>query len=70
LISYTDDLRKLIDASDWVLVTRNQSFLRDVDDTILQEPITVPADLHIWTDDYNNLFQILRPVKFLKPKTN
>jgi len=24
----------------------------------------VPPNLRVWTDDFNNLFQILRPVKF------
>ena len=31
LITNDDDLRKLIDASDWVLVTRNEQFLNDLD---------------------------------------
>jgi SAM-dependent methyltransferase len=66
LITNGDDLRKLIDASDWVLVTRNNDFLRDLDATTLQERITVPPHLRLWTDGYNNLFQILRPVRFLK----
>jgi SAM-dependent methyltransferase len=66
LITDDDDLRKLIDSSDWVLVTRNEDFLRDLDATTLQEQITVPAHLKLWTDDYNNLFQILRPVRFNK----
>jgi SAM-dependent methyltransferase len=66
LITNGDDLRKLIDTSDWVLVTRNEDFLRNLDATTLQEQITVPARLRLWTDDYNNLFQILRPVQFNK----
>jgi SAM-dependent methyltransferase len=65
-ISNDDNLRKLIDASDWVLVTRNQHFLDDLDTSVFVEPIVIPSRLRIWTDDYNNLFQILRPVKFLK----
>jgi hypothetical protein len=70
LISNSDDLRKLIDASDWVLVTRNEDFLRDLDATMLREQISVPPHLRLWTDDYNNLFQILRPVRFLKAATD
>jgi SAM-dependent methyltransferase len=66
LITNDDDLRKLIDASDWVLVTRNQQFLSDLDATAFEEPIVVPPKLRLWTDDYNNLFQILRPVQFHK----
>jgi hypothetical protein len=66
LITNSDDRRKLIDASDWVLVTRNAHFLSDLETSVLIDPITVPARLRLWTDDYNNLFQILRPVKFTK----
>jgi SAM-dependent methyltransferase len=66
LISNDDDLRKLIDASDWVLVTRNDRFLNDLDNATLPEPIEVPPKLRLWTDDYNNVFQILRPVQFHK----
>ena len=56
--------RKLIDASDWVLVTRNKPFLDDLDSSVFADPIDVPPHLRPWTDDYNNLFQILRPVSF------
>lgn len=65
LISNNDDNRKLIDASDWMLLTRNQDFLLKLDETTLQDPIDMPPGLRVWTDDYNNLFQILRPMKFL-----
>ncbi len=65
LISSNDDNRKLIDAADWVLLTRNQDFLLQLDETTLQDSIDVPPGLRIWTDGYNNLFQILRPMKFL-----
>jgi len=65
LISTSDDQRKLIDAADWMLVTRNQDFLLKLDETTLQDSIDMPAKLRVWTDDYNNLFQILRPLKFL-----
>jgi hypothetical protein len=30
----------------------------------LTDEISVPSTLRVWTDDFNNLFQILRPVKF------
>jgi hypothetical protein len=64
LIINDDEHRKLIDSSDWVLVTRNRHFLDSVATTVLTEPISVPPNLRVWTDDFNNLFQILRPVKF------
>jgi hypothetical protein len=70
LISNSDERRKLIDASDWVLVTRNISFLNDLDTSVWVDPVTVPARLRVWTDDYNNLFQILRPVRFTKDDSN
>jgi SAM-dependent methyltransferase len=68
LVTNGDDLRKLIDASDWVLVTRNDRFLADLDASTMRDTITVPPNLRVWTDDYNNLFQILRPARFGKSK--
>ncbi len=65
LISNIDDQRKLVDAADWMLLTHNQDFLLKLDETTLQDSIDMPPKLRVWTDDYNNLFQILRPLKFL-----
>jgi hypothetical protein len=70
LMSNSDDRRKLVDSSDWVLVTRNSAFLNDLDTSAWVDAITVPPRLRLWTDDYNNLFQILRPVKFTKDESN
>ncbi len=64
MIANDDDHRKLIDSSDWVLVTRNRRFLDSIDSAVMIEPISVPPNLRLWTDDFNNLFQILRPAKF------
>ncbi len=50
----------------WLLITRNAKFLNS---SIVQKdevPVVIPAGLRAWTDDYNNLFEILKPVKFLK----
>jgi hypothetical protein len=66
LIASNENHRKLIDSSDWVMVTRNRHFLDSIDTTVLIEPISVPPNLRVWTDDFNNLFQILRPVSFKK----
>jgi SAM-dependent methyltransferase len=66
LIASNENHRKLIDSSDWVVVTRNRHFLDSIDTTVLIEPISVPPNLRVWTDDFNNLFQILRPVGFKK----
>jgi SAM-dependent methyltransferase len=64
MISNNENPRKLIDSSDWVLITRNKHFLETIETTVLIDPIDVPAGLRLWTDDYNNLFRILRPVTF------
>lgn len=46
--------------SDWVLVTRNQAFL-DRDEVLDRSEEIVPiAGLRIWTDQFNNLFEILK----------
>jgi hypothetical protein len=70
LITNEDNHRKLIDSSDWVLVTHDRRFLNSIDTSVLIEPITVPPNLRAWTDDFNNLFQILRPVKFKQDGTH
>jgi SAM-dependent methyltransferase len=64
LITNDHEHRKLIDSADWVLVTRNRRFLDSIDSTVMIEEISVPPNLRVWTDDFNNLFQILRPVRF------
>ena len=66
LITTDDNLRKLIDTSDWVLISRNKRFLDELETSVFSEPIAVPPRLRLWTDDFNNLFQILKPVKFIK----
>jgi len=67
MITNEDNHRKLIDASDWVLVTRNKQFLEQLDSSTFMEPIEMPPHLRLWTDDYNNLFRILRPVRMTEP---
>ena len=61
-ITSSTDKQRLVATSNWVLVTRNERFLRDIDPVAYHRPIQVPAHLRLWTDDSNNLFQILRPV--------
>jgi hypothetical protein len=59
---------QFIATAEWVLVTRNRAFLNS---DIIQKDSTeidVPRGLRLWTDDYNNLFQILKPVT-LRPST-
>jgi hypothetical protein len=55
--------RLCVAPSDWVLVSRNSRFMGSPLLTKQEMPIQIPAGLRPWTDDYNNLFQILRPLK-------
>ncbi len=48
-------------SSEWLLVTNNEEFLRT--DEVLESATTVTypgADIRIWTDQFSNLFQILK----------
>jgi hypothetical protein len=64
LIASDEDASMMISSSDWVLVTRNQEFLNKPETFAGSQTIEVPARLRLWTDDYNNLYQILRPVSY------
>ena len=58
------DEDECISTANWVLITRNSAFLNLPLLTKNEQPVTIPAGLRLWTDDYNNLFQILKPVRF------
>jgi hypothetical protein len=64
LIASDEDIMQLISSADWVLVTRNQHFLNVPETFAGSETIIAPSNLRLWTDDYNNLFEILRPVSY------
>jgi hypothetical protein len=64
LIASDEDAPRMISSADWVLVTRNQEFWNKPDTSAGSETIEVPAHLRLWTDQYNNLFKILRPVSY------
>jgi hypothetical protein len=64
LIASQEDAPKLISSADWVLITHNQDFLNKPETFAGNEIINVPPNLRLWTDDYNNLFEILRPVSY------
>jgi hypothetical protein len=64
LIASDEDIMQLISAADWVLVTRNQHFLNVPETFSGSQTIIAPSNLRLWTDDYNNLFEILRPVSY------
>ncbi len=64
LIVSEEDSTQLISAADWVLVTRNQHFLNAPETFTGSQTIVVPPNLRPWTDDYNNLLEILRPINY------
>jgi hypothetical protein len=57
-ISSDDDEIRLLSGSTWVLVTRNDAFLKaNPSDPLDWGADDIPAPL--WTDQYSNLFEIL-----------
>jgi SAM-dependent methyltransferase len=50
---------ELITLSDWVLVTKNMSFLQRPEIVGHTTPIEFRAGLPVWTDQFSNLFQVL-----------
>ncbi len=49
-----------LSAADWVLVSANTQLLENATLRVHSLPINSRPDLRIWTDDYNNLFQLLK----------
>ncbi len=48
-------------SSEWLLVTNNQTFLNSADVAAAAVPVAQPGpEIRVWTDQYSNLFQILR----------
>ncbi len=66
LIASEEDPMMMISSADWVLVTRNQQFLNKPETFAGSQNIAAPPNLRLWTDDYNNLYEILRPVNYAK----
>ncbi len=48
--------------ADWVLVTDQPGFFDRPDVKPVARDIPVPANFRLWTDDYSNLLQIIRPL--------
>jgi SAM-dependent methyltransferase len=64
LIASEEDGSMLVSSADWLLVTRNLEFLNKPETFAGSEIIVVPPHLRLWTDDYNNLYEILRPISY------
>jgi spermidine synthase len=58
LIINTDEEERQIYGSDWVVVTRDETLDNKL--AFLSSPIRGSERLRIWTDNYNNLFTILK----------
>ncbi|MFZ0590980.1 MAG: fused MFS/spermidine synthase, partial [Bryobacteraceae bacterium] len=68
-IENDSDDDQCIASADWVLVTRNTRFLNSAVVQKNADTIDAVKGLRLWTDDYNNLFQILKPVKLVKDRS-
>ena len=55
-----EDKHNLLAVSDWVLVTRNQALLNAPDILNKRYVIDPIPGLSAWTDDFNNLFRVLK----------
>ena len=62
MITSEADRDQLILRAEWVLVTRKIGFFEIPMLQKESEDISVSAGLRLWTDDYNNLFRILKPI--------
>jgi tRNA A58 N-methylase Trm61 len=47
-------------STNWVLVTHNPNFFKSQAFSEVAEEIEIPANLAVWTDDFNNLIQVLK----------
>lgn len=64
-ISSDDYDPDLVTSADWVLVTHNEEFLKNPETFMGSETITIPPGLRLWTDDRNDLFHVLRPIRYV-----
>ena len=48
---------RLVNSSDWVLLTRNQAFL-DLE-VVHEDEELMPAPGPLWTDDFSSLFEVV-----------
>ncbi len=57
--NHADDSEQIL-AADWVIVTNNATVLENAGIKVHSVPIASRTGLRPWTDDYNNLFQVLK----------
>ena len=51
---------ELLSNSDWVIVTRDLAIMKLPEIAMRVKEITLPPRATLWTDDYNNLFRVLK----------
>jgi spermidine synthase len=54
------DSERSLSQATWVLATRNEAFLARPEIRRAARPIRTQPALRVWTDDYNNLFQVIK----------
>jgi hypothetical protein len=52
---------ELSESSQWILVTKKHSFIQTLAVMHVAEEVEVEKNFRAWTDDYNNLFDVLAP---------
>ena len=60
MVSNEEDEETEVAASDWVLVTSRPGFFDQADIKSNIGPINPIPGLRVWTDDYSNLYRILK----------
>jgi len=58
-VSAKDESRRIL-AATWILMTRNREFWSRPEIVRASHPISQKPGLRAWTDDYNNLLQVMR----------
>jgi SAM-dependent methyltransferase len=58
LVRNSSDPARHIETADWAIVSGNHDFLREL--APYNRPMPVGRKVRLWTDDYSNLFQVLR----------
>jgi spermidine synthase len=56
----TEGVEYWLSATDQILVTSNRTLLESKSIREAGETLVAPADFRVWTDDYNNLWQVLK----------
>jgi len=60
LVHSPKDEARLYSQADWIVMTRDASFFTKPEIASAAKPIEERPGLRLWTDDYNNLLQVLR----------